>query len=97
METNYWKAMLEQAEMFEKDKQLDLAQHLYNAALQLIPEAERSLRALILLRRGAIAYRLHNSQGALDDFTAAMKAAPELARRFDGDFSKYYEESCHSK
>lgn len=97
METNYWKEMLEQAEMFEKDKQFDLAQHLYNVALQLLPEAERSLRALVLLRRGAIAYRLHNSQGALDDFTAAMNTDPELARRFDGDFSKYYEESCHNK
>ncbi len=97
MEKDYFQEMFEQAISFEKSGQFDLAQNIYNVALQLLPETERSFRAQLLLRRGAIAYKLKNLRGAFDDFSAAMSTDPALARRFNGDFSKFYEEGCHCK
>ena len=89
METDYWAEMLRQAEEFERQGKTDLAQNLLNVALQLLPETEKKIRGRILLRRGEIAYRLKNSQGALEDFQKAVALDPELGKGFNGDFSKY--------
>ncbi len=86
--------MLQQAEEFERTGQNDLAQNILNVALQLLPEAESRIRSRLFIRRGAIAYRLKNTQGALEDFQNAIRLDPELAKEFSGDFSKYYDERC---
>ena len=82
MEKDYLHEMIEQAVLFERNGHPDLAQNIY------------TVRARLLLSRGAIAYRLHNTQGAFDDLAAAMQADPEWARSLKGDFSKFYEEGC---
>ena len=97
MEKDYLREMMEQAALYERNGRPDLAQNLYTVALQLLPDLAHSARARLLLCRGAIAYRLHNVQGAFEDFSAAMTEDPELAQFLEGDFSKFYEESCHCK
>ena len=92
MEKDYLHEMIEQAVLFARNGHPDLAQNIYTVALQLLPESEGRVRARLLLSRGAIAYRLHNTQGAFDDLAAAMQADPEWARSLKGDFSKFYEE-----
>lgn len=87
--------MLQQAAAFETSGQLDLAQNIYNVALQLIPDAQREARALIHLRRGRLSYRLHNAQGALDDIQQAIALHPQIAEGLNGEFSKFYKEHCH--
>ena len=94
MEKDYLHEMIEQAVLFERNGHPDLAQNIYTVALQLLPESEGRVRARLLLSRGAIAYRLHNTQGAFDDLAAAMQADPEWAWSLRGDFSKFYEEGC---
>lgn len=95
MDSNYIVQMLEQAGAFEQSNQLDLAQNIYNVALQLLPDSETKLRAQILRLRGSIAYRLNNKAGAMDDIRKAMELDPEMAASFSGDFSKFYNEGCH--
>lgn len=88
MEKEYWADMLRQAGEFEREGKTDLAQNLLNVALQLLPETEKKIRGRILLRRGEIAYRLKNMQGALEDFREAVALDPELGKAINGDFSK---------
>lgn len=87
--------MIEQAATFEKSGQLDLAKGIYNVALDLLPESDKSTRARILLLRGRLNYRLKNSQGALDDLQQALQMEPALADALSGEFSKFYKEVCH--
>lgn len=87
--------MIEQAAAFEKSGQLDLAKGIYNVALDLLPEADKTTRARILLLRGRLNYRLKNSQGALADLQTAFQLDPTLADVLTGEFSKFYKESCH--
>lgn len=87
--------MLQQAAAFEETGQLDLAQNIYNVGLQLLPDSQRKAKAHIHLLRGRLCYRLHNTQGALDDIQKAIELNPEIAGRLNGEFSKFYEEHCH--
>lgn len=87
--------MLQQAAVFEETGQLDLAQNIYNVALELLPDAAHEARAKVLLLRGRLAFRLKNSQGAIDDLQHAMELDPALAATLTGEFSKFYKEHCH--
>lgn len=75
--------MIEQAAAFEKSGQLDLAQNIYNVALDLLPQSETEARARILLRRGRLRYRLKNAGGAMDDLRQALALAPSLAEEIN--------------
>lgn len=86
--------MIEQAAAFEKTGQLDLAQSIYNTALQLLPESAHDARAQVLLLRGRLSLRLKNQQGALDDLQQALLLYPALAETLSGEFSKFYKEGC---
>lgn len=87
--------MLKQAADFEETGQLDLAQSIYNVALELLPDAASQARAKVLLLRGRLAYRLKNPKGAAEDLQQAMKLDPQLANTVTGEFSKFYKEHCH--
>lgn len=87
--------MLKQAADFEQTGQLDLAQSIYNVALELLPDAASQARAKVLLLRGRLAYRLKNPKGAAEDLQQAMKLDPQLANTVTGEFSKFYKEHCH--
>lgn len=87
--------MLKQAAAFEETGQLDLAQSIYNVALELLPDSAQEARARVLLLRGRLAFRLKNSQGAIDDLQQAMQIDPNLATTLSGEFSKFYKEHCH--
>lgn len=86
--------MIEQAATFEKSGQLDLAQSIYNTALQLLPDIAHEARAQVLLLRGRLSLRLKNHQGALDDLQQALQLCPDLAGTLSGEFSKFYKEGC---
>lgn len=86
--------MLEQAAVFETSGQLDLAQNIYNVALDLLPESNHEARGTVLFLRGRLNYRLNNKQGAMDDLKTAMALHPALADSLTGDFSKFYKEGC---
>lgn len=85
---------MEQAAAFEESGQLDLAQNIYNVALQLLPDAEAEARAQVHFLRGRLSYRLHNSQGAFDDFQKAIELYPQMSENLNGEFSKFYKEHC---
>lgn len=87
--------MLQQAAAFETTGQLGLAQNIYNVALQLLPDAEREARGYVHFLRGHLNYRLRNSQGAIDDIRKAIELHPIIAKRLNGEFSKFYKEHCH--
>lgn len=87
--------MMQQAAVFEQSGQLDLAQNIYNVALELLPEAAKEARGRVLLLRGRLNYKLKNTRGALDDLQQALKLDPTLADVLSGEFSKFYKESCH--
>lgn len=86
--------MIEQAAAFEKTGQLDLAQSIYNTALQLLPDSAHEARAQVLLLRGRLSLRLKNNQGALDDLQQALQLCPALVDTLNGEFSKFYKEGC---
>lgn len=87
--------MLKQAAEFEDTGQLDLAQSIYNVALELLPDAASQARAKVLLLRGRLSYRLKNPKGAAEDLQQAMKLDPQLVNTVTGEFSKFYKEHCH--
>lgn len=87
--------MLQQAAAFEQSGQLDLAQRIYNVALELLPASATQQQARILVLRGRLNYRLRNSKGALDDLQRALALDPTLAETLTGEFSKFYKEHCH--
>lgn len=87
--------MLQQAAAFEQSGQLDLAQRIYNVALELLPASATQQQARILALRGRLNYRLRNSKGALDDLQRALALDPTLAETLTGEFSKFYKEHCH--
>lgn len=89
------KEMLKQAATFENSGQLDLAQNIYNVALQLLPEADHESRGYVHLLRGRLCYRLHNNQGALDDIRKAIELHPTIAEQLNGEFSNFYKEHCN--
>lgn len=86
--------MIEQAAKFENTGQLDLAQSIYNTALQLLPCSAKEARAQLLLLRGRLSLRLKNQQGAFDDLQHALSLCPTLADTLSGEFSKFYKEGC---
>lgn len=87
--------MLQQAAAFEQSGQLDLAQRIYNVALELLPASATQQQARILALRGRLNYRLRNSKGALDDLQRALALDPTLTETLTGEFSKFYKEHCH--
>lgn len=87
--------MLQQATTFEESGQLDLAQGIYNVALELLPAAAHEARAQVLFLRGRLNYRLKNPQGAMADLRQALDLCPALADKLSGEFSKFYNEGCH--
>lgn len=87
--------MLQQAAAFETTGQLDLAQNIYNVALQLLPDAEHEARGYVHFLRGRLSYRLRNTQGALDDIQKAIELNPAIAEQLNGEFSKFYKEHCN--
>lgn len=89
--------MLQQAAVFEESGQLDLAQNIYNVALQLLPDAAKDAQARILIRRGRLNYRLKNHQGAMDDLQKAISLDPTVVEALNGEFSKFYKEGCSGK
>lgn len=89
--------IMQQAAVFEESGQLDLAQNIYNVALQLLPESASDAKARILIRRGRLNYRLNNHQGAMDDLQQAFSLDPTVAEALSGEFSKFYKEGCHGK
>lgn len=87
--------MLKQAETFEKSGQLDLAQKIYNVALELLPENEKITKAQILILRGRINHKLKNPNGAIRDLQHAIELDSTLTEKLSGEFTKFYKEQCH--
>lgn len=88
--------LLKQASAFEQQGQNDLALNAYNVVLELLPQSDNQSRAAVYFLRGRLKFRLNNRNGAMDDLNCAIKLNPEMLDKLNGEFSRFYEEGCHS-